>query len=124
MAKIIGNPYRKRIGFWGENEAEKYLVGQGLEIIERNFHTREGEIDIIAKDENDVVFIEVKTRTNLNFGFPEEAVTEEKLDHLISAAESYLQKHQEITSWRMDVLSILGKPGSIEPEFEWFKNVE
>lgn len=116
--------YRKQIGSWGEGEAEKYLCENGCKIIAKNFRTREGEIDLIVSEGEEIVFVEVKTRTNLNFGYPEEAVTDEKLGHLIAAAESYLQDHQEINAWRMDVVAILGKPGKNPLSFEWFKNVE
>jgi putative endonuclease len=100
-----------------------YLQRQGLEIIEKNYHTRMGELDIIAKEGEEFVFIEVKTRTNLESGFPEEAVTDEKMEHLIEAVESYLDKHNFAHSWRMDVLAIIGCPGSKSVQFEWFKDV-
>lgn len=115
--------YRQNIGTWGEKQGEMYLQRQGLEIIEKNYHTRMGELDIIAKDGEEFVFIEVKTRTNLESGFPEEAVTDEKMEHLIEAAESYLDKHNFEQSWRMDVLAIIGRPGSKTVQVEWFKDV-
>jgi putative endonuclease len=104
--------------------AESYFVNLGLEVVEKNFRTREGEIDLIVRDGQEIVFVEVKTRTSSSFGYPEEAVTEEKMAHLTAAAEKYLEKHPEIDSWRMDVLAIIGRPGKGSPQFEWYKNVE
>lgn len=123
MADTKRQYYRQSIGSWGEKQGEMYLQRQGLEIIEKNYHTRMGELDIIARDGEEIVFVEVKTRTNLESGFPEEAVTDEKLEHLIEAAESYLEKHALDKAWRMDVLAIIGRPGSKTVQIEWFKDV-
>jgi putative endonuclease len=124
MPGNLKKPRNNQFGAWGEQEAERFLVGKGLEIIAKNFRIREGEIDLIARDGEETVFIEVKTRKNSNFGYPEEAVTEEKLEHLISAAESYLTVHPEIKSWRIDVLALISSPGKEPTDIEWYKNVE
>jgi putative endonuclease len=124
MSEASKDIHRKKIGKWGEAEAESYFLRLGLPIVDRNFRTREGEVDLIIQEDGETVFVEVKTRTNLDFGYPEEAVSEEKMDHLLSAAEKYLELHPEIALWRMDVLSIIGKPKSSTILFEWFKNVE
>jgi putative endonuclease len=123
MTDIKRQYYRQSIGSWGEKQGEMYLQRQGLETIEKNYQTRMGELDIIARDGEEIVFVEVKTRTNLESGFPEEGVTDEKLEHLIEAAESYLDKHNPNQPWRMDVLAIIGRPGSKTVQFEWFKDV-
>jgi putative endonuclease len=122
MAQKEKNRYRQIIGAWGEDQAAEYLIKRGLTILERNYRTRDGEIDLIASDGNSLIFVEVKTRTNLEFGYPEEAVTKEKLEHIHNAAEDYLVQHLEVTDWRIDVIAIQGKPGSQEPEFEWFQD--
>jgi putative endonuclease len=124
MAEKQKQLYRKQLGSWGEKEAEAYFANQGLAILGRNFRTRDGEIDLIVKDSEEIVFVEVKTRTSNEFGFPEEAVTEEKIEHLIEAAERYLEDHTEIHSWRIDVLAIIGDLGTKNLQFEWFKNVD
>jgi putative endonuclease len=124
MAQKEKNRYRQMIGAWGEDLAAQFLINKGLKIIQRNFRTREGEIDLIALDGETLLFVEVKTRTNTEFGFPEEAVTDEKLDHLYEAAEEYLAEHLEYENWRVDVVAIKGKPDSDEPQFEWFQNAE
>ena len=122
MAKQEKDRYRQIVGAWGEHQAAGFLLANGLQVLEKNYRTSEGEIDLIARDGDEIVFVEVKTRTNLNFGFPEEAVTEEKLEHLTTAAELYLLEYLEEQDWRIDVIAIQGKPGDESPEFEWFKD--
>jgi putative endonuclease len=96
------------LGCWGENLAEKYLRKKGYTIIERNFRCRSGEIDIIAMDGTELVFIEVKTRQNLNFGLPCESVTASKIIRLKRAAACYASTHQiERSGVRLDVVEIL-----------------
>ncbi len=114
--------YRQIIGAWGENLAAEYLMERGLRIVARNYRTHEGEIDIIAQEEDTLVFVEVKTRTNREFGFPEENVTEEKLEHLHNAAEQYLSENIEVGKWRYDVIAIIGKPEKNDTQIEWFQD--
>ncbi len=95
------------LGRLGEKEAEKYLTFQNYRIIERNFRTRNGEIDLIAKEKNILVFVEVKARRNNKFGLPEEAITPAKIKALIRSAQYYLLTHnQSSASYRIDVVSI------------------
>ncbi|NMC85734.1 MAG: YraN family protein [Anaerolineaceae bacterium] len=124
MAEKAKNTYRISIGRWGEDRAAEYLEKQGMTILARNYRTQFGEVDIIAHDmEGTLVFVEVKTLTEESFGFPEQAVDDEKLDHIYSVAEEYLAAHLEYDEWRVDVVSIQGKPDSDIPQIEWFKNV-
>ena len=98
---------RHEIGKIGEELAVKYLESIGYTIIERNFVARQGEIDIIARDKEELVFIEVKTRTNTLYGKPVEAVNEPKQKHLISTAKYYLySKHLENEFVRLDVIEV------------------
>ena len=83
---------KQQLGKIGENLASEYLEKQGYLILERNFACRQGEIDIIAKDEKEFVFVEVKTRKSLKFGYPAEAVTNIKRKHMQKAAQYYLYK--------------------------------
>ena len=80
----------------GEDIACKYLEKNNYTIIERNFRCKQGEIDIIACDEleKELVFLEVKTRTNLKYGRPSEAVQKSKQDHIIKAAKYYNYKNK------------------------------
>lgn len=98
---------RHEIGKFGEDMAVKYLQQKGYKVIERNFESRQGEIDIIAIDKNELVFIEVKTRTNMKFGKPIEAVDKPKQKHLIKTVEYYLySRHLEDEFIRIDVIEI------------------
>ena len=82
--------FKKQIGKEGEDIAEKYLLANGYKIIDRNFYARQGEIDIIAKQKNEWVFIEVKTRTNDIYGKPIDAVDSIKQKHLIKTINYYI----------------------------------
>lgn len=122
MVQKAKDRYRQVIGAWGEDQAAEYLAKNGLKILQRNYRSLEGEIDLIASDGDTLVFVEVKTRTNDTYGFPEEAVTEEKMEHIYGAAEEYLAEHLDIEAWRIDVIAIQGKPDEADPQFEWFKD--
>ena len=98
---------RHEIGKIGEDLATKYLEDREYTIIERNFISRQGEIDIIAKDKKELVFIEVKTRTNTLYGMPVDAVNEVKQKHLINTVKYYLyKKHLENEFVRIDVIEV------------------
>ena len=95
------------IGKIGEDLATKYLENLGYSIIERNFVAKQGEIDIIAKDKKEIVFIEVKTRTNNLYGEPVEAVNEPKQKHLVNTANYYLySRHLKNEFVRLDVIEV------------------
>ena len=94
-------------GKFGEIEAEKYLKEQGYKIICKNFKCMQGEIDIIAKDKNEVIFVEVKTRTGINYGEAKEAVDKKKQKHILKTIEYYLYKNKlENEPIRVDVIEI------------------
>jgi len=96
------------LGLKGEKQAEEFLKKQGYKIIEKNFRTSFGQIDIIAKEKNTFCFIEVKTRRNFSFGLPEEAVTYPKQKKILKVALAYLkQKGLLNKKVRFDVVSIL-----------------
>lgn len=80
-------------GRLGENEASKYLISKGYKIIDRNYRTRIGEIDIIAQKFQTLIFVEVKTRTNTNYGFPYEAVNRRKMDKILKTSLVYIQQN-------------------------------
>lgn len=80
----------RRFGIIGEKIAQGYLVNKGYEIIESNFYTKRGEIDIIAKKEKCIFFVEVKTRSNLKFGTPAMAVNTNKQKNIKSTAKIFL----------------------------------
>ena len=106
----------------GEVLARDFLERQGYEIIEGNYRTRFGEIDIVARENDIWIFVEVKTRRGVSFGLPEEAVTFRKQNKIVHAALEYLrEKHLSNVSWRIDVISII-MPYDHEPKIKLIKN--
>lgn len=104
---VNSGSFRKNFGNTGEILAEKFLAEKGFEILARNFHAREGEVDIIAKDSEQIVFVEVKARRSSKFGSAIESVSEEKLRKVVEAGEKWLQQNNlENTSYRVDVIAI------------------
>ena len=123
MSKRVTPSYRQQIGRWGESVAESYLKDHGLELVARNQRTASGEIDLVMRSADGLVFVEVKARTSDAYGMPEAALTETKRAHLLAAAEEYLQSLTEpITNWRVDVVAVRGKPGDLDVEVIWFEN--
>ena len=115
--------WRQALGKWGEKKAALYLISEGLEILERNYRCEYGEIDLIAKDGETIVFVEVKTRSSSNYGLPEEAVDALKQEHIVASAENYLIENSFKENWRVDVVSIIGQLKEQEAEeLVWFKN--
>ena len=86
---------RKELGQAGEKMAEVFLQKQGYRILERNYQTPYGEIDLIAREARELVFIEVRTRRGTDFGTPIESLTRNKISHWGKSASSYLQKSGE-----------------------------
>lgn len=94
----------------GEDITVKYLIKNGYKILERNFECRQGEIDIIALDKDELVFIEVKTRSTFFYGSPSEAVNEIKQKHIYKSAEYYVySRHLENERIRIDVIEVYKK---------------
>lgn len=115
---------RIRTGKWGETAALAFLEANGYKLLKRNYRSPDGEIDLVMSKEGELVFVEVKTRSSLDFGAPEEAVDEEKLEHLEAAAGWYLLEHPEFAeNWHLDVIAVIGSTGSLSPEIKWFDNV-
>ena len=98
---------KQQIGLLGERAAQKYLQLKGYVIIERNYHSRFGEIDIIAKQRERFVFIEVKARTSINYGLPEQAVNLRKQKKVFKTIQDYFWKRKIITeNYRFDVIAV------------------
>lgn len=101
-------PQKIKTGALGEDIACEFISKKGYKILQRNFKARYGELDIIAIDGKTLVFIEVKTRTNLLFGTPEEAITPRKLHELIQTCQYYVILHPELPKLlRIDVIGIM-----------------
>ena len=113
--------YRKQIGIWGEQVAADWLTQRGYAITARNVRTPYGEIDVIARQGDATVFVEVKTQTASQTFFPEHNVTLRKQRHILDSAQYYAAKH-EIDHWQIDVIAVQGKPDGAPPIFTHFEN--
>ncbi len=104
--KILMNK-RQIIGGLGEEKAVEYLLKNGCEIIDRNFRTRYGEVDIIAREGEEIVFVEVRSRSCASFGIPEESITFRKQLKIKNMARYYLAiKNLNGANCRFDVVAI------------------
>lgn len=95
------------LGKDGEEQAARYLTEKGYRIIHRNWRSGHHELDIIAMDGTECVFIEVKTRKDTVFGNPEEAVSNRKIRSIVTAADNYLRIYKIDNPARFDVISII-----------------
>lgn len=115
---------RKRLGDEGERVARQYLHAQGYTLVAANFRVREGEVDLICTESLAdgsllYVFVEVKTRSDLEFGDPLESLTEEKMARVRRAAEIFLLRHaDEDAPCRFDAIGILITPEGPRIEHE------
>ncbi len=101
---------KRRVGGEKEHKVKSYMEEAGYTILEMNFRCRQGEVDIIAKNEEYLVFVEVKYRSGSANGFPEEAVDKKKQKRICRAAGYYMYIHNlnEYTPVRFDVAGVLG----------------
>ena len=114
-------------GQYTESLACQYLENKGFKLIEKNFNCRLGEIDLIMKDNDSLVFVEVRYRRSNNFGSGAESVTANKQSKLIKTASLYLQKHDKYNKnpARFDIVSITGiiETNDINNiDFDWIEN--
>ena len=98
---------RKEIGDKGEDNAVNFLFASGYEVLERNYRFSRGEIDIIAMKDSVMVFIEVKTRKNIKYGYPETFLSEPQEDRIHRAAEEYVLQKAWQGEVRFDIIAIL-----------------
>ena len=112
---------RKIIGDRAESLACSFLQQRGMLLLQRNFNCRQGEIDLVMRDGDSLVFVEVRYRKSAQFGRAAETVTRLKRSRIIHCAQYYLQRYK---SWnrpaRFDVVSIEGKAD--DPQITWLKN--
>ncbi|MBN2044391.1 MAG: YraN family protein [Anaerolineales bacterium] len=120
MTRKLSN---KQIGSWGEAQAAAWLGSHGYQIIGQNLYTPYGEIDILARKQGQLIFVEVKTRQTNRFGHPEEAVTASKIQHMVESAEHYLQEHPDLeANWQIDVIAIQYDPKTRQTTITHFEN--
>ena len=101
------------LGKEGEDEAARYLAERGYHLMHRNWKRGKNELDIVAEKDNQLVFVEVKTRRNEAYGHPEDAITNRKIRTLVSLADSYIKKFKLDLPVRFDVITVVGN----EPPF-------
>ena len=99
------------LGAWGEALAAKYMIQKGFTLLEHNYHSRYGEIDLIFEDSTYVVFVEVKLRKSSRYGLPSEFVTAKKQEKLRRTALTYLQSHTLDKQPRFDVIELYAPQG-------------
>ena len=110
---------KKKTGILGENIAAAFLLEKGFEIVARNYRFAKGEIDIIVKRDNWLLFVEVKTRSSTDFGEPEKFVDQGKANHIFRAAEQFIYNIDWHGHVRFDVISVqLGE----QPEVVHFED--
>jgi putative endonuclease len=98
---------RKQTGLLGEKLARDFLKKKGYKILETNYRCSEGEIDIVSRQRDSLVFVEVRTKTSLDFGTPQESITSAKRHHLERSAYHYLKSHLNSPEvWRIDFIAI------------------
>jgi putative endonuclease len=112
--------HNQKIGKWGEEAVAAYLSERGYQIIARNARTPYGEIDLVAKQADITIFVEVKTRTSNRMGLPEASVNLRKQAHMLACAEHYAAENA-IDHWQIDVISVEGKQG-LKPKITHFEN--
>jgi putative endonuclease len=110
--------FTKNFGNDGEILARKFLESRGLEILATNFHSKDGEVDLIARDDSKILFVEVKARRSSKFGSAIESVTDAKIDKIVAAGEKFLLENSlENADWRVDVITI--EDGTLK----WIKGI-
>ncbi len=109
-------------GRYTEQLALNFLIQQGLTLVEQNINSRYGEIDILMRDGDEWVFVEVRYRNSQRYGGGLESVTRSKQQKIISTAEHYMQRHYKthFDSCRFDMIEISGEISS--PEFNWIQD--
>lgn len=111
-------PEHLQMGVWGEEQAVAWLEEQGYVILERDWRSKHRDIDIIAQQGDCIVFIEVKTRRNRDYGNPIQAVNYQKQGNLLRAINHYIHYRKFDNPWRFDVITIVGRMGTTMPEIE------
>ena len=109
------------IGKRGEELAVNLLVSKGLQILETNWHMGHLEVDVIAANKNEIIFVEVKTRSSATWGRPEEAIDQRKMMRCVHAAHSYMRSRNIDYPVRFDVFAII-IPNSGKAKVDYFKD--
>ena len=114
---------RSLTGARGERIARDYLESQGYDVLDTNYRCRWGEIDLVAQQDDTLVFVEVRTKRHLSYGTPQESLTKSKVARLIATAETYLQEHEsDGANWRIDLIAVLLAPNGAVAEVQHIPN--
>ena len=119
---------RVRLGRQGESLARQYLQQAGYRILAANYRCPWGEVDLVAQEGEELVFVEVRTRRSSAYGSPQESITAEKIERLQATAQDYLQNHtpepgRSELHWRIDLVSIrFDGAGASAPSIEHLKH--
>ena len=115
--------YKQKLGKWGEDLACDFFVDRGSKLIERNWRTKFGEIDIIFTNDTDIIFVEVKTRTTPAFGYGEQAVNDSKKKKINKTLKQFLLEHSQFDNYfpRFDILVVEIK--DLKPKYIHYENV-
>ena len=112
------------LGKTGEAFAQDCALQRGYQVLGSNIRTPYGEIDLVLRKEDLLVFAEVKTRTSYRYGFPEQAVNKSKLEHMIQSAQHYLTEEKMDCGWRLDVIAVLyDAHNQTAKDILWIENV-
>ena len=113
---------RHQRGAWAEDAALAHLTGHGLAPVTRNYRCRHGEIDLVLRAGDELVFAEVRYRRRDDFGGGAESVDARKQRRLLASAEHFLQRHRRYAhlACRFDVVGVSGEPGA--PRFDWVRD--
>ncbi len=110
------------IGQLGEEIAKEYLQKKGYKIIEHNYRTKYAEIDLITRKDSEFVFIEVRTKTNENFGTPEESLNRNKINRLIRNANAFASK-ENFQKYRIDAICIVLDENNKPKRLNHYENI-
>ncbi len=105
--KLYNQMEKNELGTWGEDYACRYLIQHGFTVLSRNFRFKKYEIDIVAKKNNEIVVVEVKTRQTAEIGEPWRAVTRSKQKQIIQVADRYVKQNTISLNTRFDIISIV-----------------
>lgn len=113
---------RRGLGQYGEGLAARHLVAKGYEIVDRNWRCEAGEMDLVARTDDCLAFVEVRTRRGRAMGTPEESITTAKKARLITLSEAYVQEVDWQGDWRIDVIAIELDPRGQVQRLEHYEN--
>ncbi len=112
-----------KIGELGEQKAVELIKEKGYKVLERNVENKYGEIDIVARDKKEMVFVEVRSKTGTNFGLPEETIKHRKKKKLIRNAKRYINYKKINRSYRIDVIGVVFNKNKEVERIKHYKNI-